>query len=330
MTSATAGTVAMISSAKYEATRAAAVSPCCRRAEIAVMLRLADALQHAHGGTTIEAELADAVSARRLAADIAAAFGYDAELIALPGNGAGGSRYLVRIGDGRVGHNLALQTGLIGAGGRPVSGLPPQVVSGARCDSEAVWRGAFLAAGSLIQMGRCLGLEIICPGFEIALALTGAARRLGIFPKIRDVRGVDRVQIKDGDPLAHMLTRIGAPEAAIACQARRLPLSRRCRSASNMDGANRRRCEEAAELAATRAERALFILGQDVPPDLADAGRLRIEHRRITLEELGQLARPPLSKDTIAGRIRRLVAQADRHAAAAGIPDTYALPDPVG
>lgn len=330
MTSATTSTAAMISSAKYEATRAEAVNPCCRRAEIAVMLRLAGALRHAHGGTTIEAELADAVSARRLTAGIAAAFGYDAELIPQPGIGAGGSRYLVRVSDGRVGRNLALQTGLIGAGGRPVSGLPPQVVSGARCDCEAIWRGAFLTAGSLIQMGRCLGLEIICPGFEVALALTGAARRLGVFPKTRDVRGADRVQIRDSDALAVMLTRIGAPKAAIACQARRLPLPRRYRSASNMDDANQRRCEEAAELAATRAERALLILGQDAPADLAAAGRLRIQHRRITLEELGQLARPPLSKDTIAGRIRRLVAQADRHAAAAGIPDTQALPDPVG
>ena len=43
-----------------------------------------------------------------------------------------------------------------------------------------------------------------------------------------------------------------------------------------------------------------------------------------SLEELGQLADPPLTKDAIAGRIRRLLAMADRRAADQGIPTTEA------
>jgi DNA-binding protein WhiA len=328
MTTKMSSTAVMTSTAKYEATRAEAVRPCCRRAEISAMLRLAGALQRVPGGITIEAELADAVSARRLKANIAGAFDYQAGLLMLPRDGTGSSRYLVRVSDSRAGRNLAHQTGLIGADGRPVSGLPRQVVCGAACDCEAVWRGAFLAGGSLIQAGRCMALEISCPGFEAALALTGAARRLRILAKTRDVRGVDRVVIRDSEALAGMLTRIGAPQAAIASRARRLPSARyqaMSDRSSNMDGANRRRCEEAAELAATRAERALVILGQDAPAVLATAGELRIEHRRLTLKELGQLADPPLSKDSIAGRIRRLLAKADRCAEAAGIPGTQAF-----
>jgi DNA-binding transcriptional regulator WhiA len=54
------------------------------------------------------------------------------------------------------------------------------------------------------------------------------------------------------------------------------------------------------------------------------AGRLRMAHRQASLEELGQLADPPLTKDAIAGRIRRLLAMADRRAADQGIPSTEA------
>ena len=54
------------------------------------------------------------------------------------------------------------------------------------------------------------------------------------------------------------------------------------------------------------------------------AGRLRIEHRQASLEELGQLASPPLTKDAIAGRIRRLLAMADKRARDLGVPDTEA------
>src|SRR4029453_10576733 len=99
------------------------------------------------------------------------------------------SRSLVRVG--RDGEALARQTGLIDGRGRPVRGLPPQVGSGADCDGEAAWRGAFLAHGSLTEPGRSSALEVTCPGPEAALALVGAARRLGIQAKAREVRGVD-------------------------------------------------------------------------------------------------------------------------------------------
>ena len=48
--------------------------------------------------------------------------------------------------------------------------------------------------------------------------------------------------------------------------------------------------------AGARVERALEILGSDAPEHLTVAGRLRIEHRQASLEELGQLANPPLTK----------------------------------
>ena len=40
------------------------------------------------------------------------------------------------------------------------------------------------------------------------------------------------------------------------------------------------------------------------------------------IEELGQLHEPVLTKDAIAGRIRRLLAMADKRAEDLGIPDT--------
>jgi DNA-binding transcriptional regulator WhiA len=55
------------------------------------------------------------------------------------------------------------------------------------------------------------------------------------------------------------------------------------------------------------------------------AGQLRMAHRQASLEELGQLADPPLTKDAVAGRIRRLLAMADRRAADQGLPSTEAF-----
>jgi hypothetical protein len=47
-----------------------------------------------------------------------------------------------------------------------------------------------------------------------------------------------------------------------------------------------------------------------------------MEHKQASLEELGALADPPLTKDAVAGRIRRLLAMADKRASDLGIPGT--------
>lgn len=93
---------------------------------------------------------------------------------------------------------------------------------------------------------------------------------------------------------------------------------------ANFDDANLRRSARAAVAAGARVERALEILGDEVPEHLQAAGRLRLQHRQASLEELGQLADPPMTKDAVAGRIRRLLAMADRRAAELGVPGTDA------
>ena len=84
------------------------------------------------------------------------------------------------------------------------------------------------------------------------------------------------------------------------------------------------RSARAAVAAGARVERALDILGDDIPEHLKVAGLLRLENKQASLEELGQLHQPPLTKDAVAGRIRRLLATADKRAVELGIPGTDA------
>ena len=264
-------------------------------------------------------------AARRLRKEIAEVFGHPSEISVLaPGGLRRGNRYVVRvIKDGEA---LARQTGLLDGRGRPVRGLPPQVVSGSTCDAEAAWRGAFLAHGSLTEPGRSSSLEVTCPGPEAALALVGAARRLGIPAKAREVRGVDRVVVRDGDAISALLTRLGAHDCVLAWEERRMRREVRATAnrLANFDDANLRRSARAAVAAGSRVKRALEILGDDIPEHLASAGALRLEHSQASLEELGQLADPPLTKDAVAGRIRRLLAMADKRASDLGLPSTEA------
>ena len=93
---------------------------------------------------------------------------------------------------------------------------------------------------------------------------------------------------------------------------------------ANFDDANLRRSARAAVAASARVQRALEILEGQAPDHLLAAGALRLQHRQASLEELGRLSDPPMTKDAVAGRIRRLLALADRRAAELGVEPTDA------
>jgi cell division protein WhiA len=296
-----------------------------RKAEVSAMLRFAGGLHIVSGRIVIEAELDTGGAARRLRQAIAQVYGHTSDVVVVSGGGLRrGTRYVVRVV--KDGESLARQTGLLDNRGRPVRGLSSQVVSAGIGEAEAAWRGAFLAHGSLTEPGRSAALEVTCPGPEAALALVGAARRLGVPAKAREVRGVDRVVIRDGDAIGAMLTRLGAHDAVLVWEERRMRREVRgtANRLANFDDANLRRSARAAVAAGARVDRAFEILGGEVPDHLRQAGRLRLEHKDASLEELGQLADPPLTKDAVAGRIRRLLATADKRAEELGIPDTEA------
>ncbi|GHD11971.1 DNA-binding protein WhiA [Zhihengliuella salsuginis] len=315
--------MALTASVKDELARLDIKKSSERKAEVSSTLRFAGGLHIISGRIVIEAELDLAASARRLRQNIAEVYGHQAEIIVVSGGGLRrGNRYVVRVV--REGEALARQTGLLDGRGRPVRGLPSVIVNGSAADAEAVWRGAFLAHGSLTEPGRSSALEITCPGPEAALALVGAARRLGIVAKAREVRGVDRVVIRDGDAIAALLTRTGAHETLLTWEERRMRKEVRATAnrLANFDDANLRRSAQAAVAAGARVERALEILDDDVPEHLRYAGSLRVAHKQASLDELGRLADPPMTKDAIAGRIRRLLAMADKRAVELGIPGT--------
>ncbi len=321
--------MAMTAAVKDELSRVPVTRMSARKAELATMLRFAGALHLVGGRIVIEAELDTGSVARRLRKEIAEIFGHGSEVqIVAAGGLRKGSRYLVRVA--KDGERLARQAGLVDLRGRPVKGLPHLVVAGGVADAEAAWRGAFLAHGSLTEPGRACSLEIGCPSAEAALALVGVGRRLGISSKAREVRNSDRVIVRDGDAIGALLTRIGAHESVLAWEERRMRREVRATAnrLANFDDANLRRSARAAVAAGARVERALEILADDAPDHLLQAGRLRLEHKQASLEELGALSEPVMTKDAVAGRIRRLLAMADKRASDLGIPDTESAVTP--
>lgn len=296
-----------------------------RAAELATILRFAGGLHMISGRIAVEAELDTAILGRRVRKDLAELYGVRSEISVVSATAQRrANHFLVRVLEG--GETLARQTGLLDARRRPIRGLPNKLTTGSPEELAAVWRGAFLAHGTLTDPGRSAALEITCPGNEAAMALVGAAGRLRIQAKAREVRGVHRVVIRDGEAIGAMLVTMGAVNSVVSWDEMRQ--RREVRATANrlvnFDDANLRRSAQAAVAACSRVERALEILEGEVPEHLRYAGELRLRFRDSSLDELGHHAEPPMTKDAVAGRIRRLLAMADKRASDLGIPGTDA------
>jgi DNA-binding protein WhiA len=317
--------VALTADVKTELSGLAIAKTALRAAELAAILRFAGGLHTISGRVAVEVELDTPTIARRVRKDLAELYGMrsDAAMMS-PAGARKTATYVVRVLEG--GETLARQTGLMDARRRPVRGLPNRLTTGSLEELAAVWRGAFLAHGSLTDPGRSAALEITCPGNESAMALVGAAGRLGISAKAREVRGVYRVVIRDGEKISDMLRLMGARTTVGDWE--QLRARREVRANANrlvnFDDANLRRSAEAAVAACARVQRALEILGDDLPEHLRYAGELRLSFRDSSLDELGHHADPPMTKDAVAGRIRRLLAMADKRAGDLGIAGTDA------
>ncbi len=315
--------MALTAEVKDELTQVDVGKTSVRAAELATILRFSGGLHLISGRIAVESELDTPQLARRVRRDLSELYGVRSEMTVLSASGVRrNNHYLVRVVDG--GETLARQTGLLDARRRPIRGLPNRLTTGSPDEIEAVWRGAFLAHGSLTDPGRSAALEVTCPGNETAMALVGAAGRLQVQAKAREVRGVHRVVIRDGEAISEMLGHMGARRSVRNWEELRQRREVRANTNRlvNFDDANLRRSAQAAVAACARVERALEILGPTIPEHLRYAGQLRLDHRDASLDELGHFADPPMTKDAVAGRIRRLLALADKRATEEGLPNT--------
>jgi DNA-binding protein WhiA len=300
-----------------------------RVAELSTILRFAGGLHVIGGNIAVEVELDHLETAKRVRRDIRDIFGMATDAAVMqPSGSRTHPLYVVRVRQG--GETLARQTGLLDSKKRPVRGLPNRLTTSPIGDLTAIWRGAFLASGTISDPGRSAAIEIVAPSGEAAMAMVGIGARIGVASKAREVRMAHRVMVRDGEAISELLTAMGAPGAVAEWE--KLRARREVRATANrlvnFDDANLRRSAQAAVAACARVERALELLGEDIPEHLLYAGNLRLNFRDASLDELGHHADPPLTKDAVAGRIRRLLAMADKKAEDLGVLTTLqSVPD---
>lgn len=207
--------------------------------------------------------------------------------------------------DPAAGHDpLTARLGLVDGRGRALPAPPAWLTGGSLPGAVATWRGALLARGHLDPAG----IVVDCPASGPALTLTELGLRLGVRAR-RDGEG-PRVLVTDTAEITLLLTTCGGRATAAAAGVDEPP------GDPTTGSANDARATVAASRAAAAVVEAFTALegaGVAVPDPLAEAGRLRLAHPDLGLAEIAARADPPLSKDALAGRLRRLLTLAERH-----------------
>ena len=159
---------------------------------------------------------------------------------------------------------------------------------------------------TILYTQRELGMRY--PGIDFSTASTLA--------KIATDPGLSKEfdQSLTADAIERMLKLMGATRSAREWTGKRSDGEARGKAnrLANFDDANMRRSAKAAAEASEKVQHAFEVLGDNIPDNLRQAGQLRIDHVDKSLEELGKIAEPQITKDAIAGRIRRLLQLAEK------------------
>jgi DNA-binding protein WhiA len=284
---------------------------CDRRAELAGLLRGAGTFQVLGSGRfALEATTEHPGVARRIYEAMLNAVGARGEVRLIePGRGHPRQRYAVRAEAQSL--QRLVEAGVLNENGAPGGRVPHRIVA-KRCCVGAYLRGAFLARGSVSDPRRPAHLEIRADNEDAATDLAELLSRTGAVARARNHRGWS-AYVKNAQGIGAALAAMGAHESYLRWEAGSVWKSVHVAAGrlANADAANARRLAKAAvnHLAAIdEVDQARGL--RSLPPALREVAELRRTHQEASLEELGRMCSPPISKAAVADRLRRIAREA--------------------
>lgn len=290
---------------------------CCARAELAALIVTNGNLAlSGRGGISLNIITDHAYIARRLYKLLKQEFALTPVVLARKKTSLRKNlSYLVRISDPQQAKEVVSKLGIIDPENRMSSGDISKL-TGSQCCQRAYLRGCFLAGGS-VSNPETNGYHL-----EIATELPSHAENIRLLLASLGIKGgiVSRkrqqvVYVKDSEQIALLLSTIGSNQGRLKFENARIlkDLRNQVNRLVNCETANVTKTVDAAQrqVAAIRHLAAARGL-ESLSPGLRQVARLRLEHPAATLDELGQLADPPLSKSAVNYRLRRLQQLADQ------------------
>lgn len=309
---------------KNELARLEMKKTCCQAAELAAFIRLGGNVQISGKRLALNVVTSNAAVARRIFVIFKTLFASDTELlirkkIKLRKNNV----YLVRVSDTAKVKEVLSKLGLVEEG--VVVQRISDTVLDKKCCRRSYLRGAFLAAGSITNPESSYHLEIYTDYQEQAYQLAELIETFKLKPKVTTRKNRFLVYLKDSDQIVEFLNIIGAHNALLNFENIRIikGIRNSINRLVNFETAN---VTKTVEAAVRQTEFIRFIdhhLSLDsLPENLRELAELRLGHPEASLQELGEMLNPPVSKSAVNHRMRKLEKMAQQLKKGQGKEDT--------
>lgn len=186
------------------------------------------------------------------------------------------------------------------------------------CCGASFLRGVFLACGTVTAPESEYRLEFSVPYMNLANDLSAVIRDaavLDLTPCVARRKGSFVVYVKGGSRVADLLTYLGAPEAAMnLIQVRMLKdLRNKLNRKTNFEAANIEKTASAAAQEMLAIEK-ICSRGKlpELPEELRELAEFRRKNPDMSLRDLGERLKPPLSRSGVHHRLQRIIDFADR------------------
>lgn len=176
--------------------------------------------------------------------------------------------------------------------------------------AAAYLRGAFLACGAVTDPEADYHLELSIPLYKLSIDVLTLMEEADVAIKHIVRKGCHVLYLKDSEQIADLLALIGAQSGSLTLH--QTIIMKDIRNAVN----RRTNCESAnldkTVAAAADQLKALRHIEENgglsqLPSELEELARLRLEHPEYSLRELSEALDPPLSRSGINHRLRRIV-----------------------
>ena len=293
---------------KDELSRVEPKRQCCRKAELAALVRIEGTLYFS-GPNRYRLEVATETApvARAVIKLLHGIYGLKTELTVRRSVLHKTNNYLITVPtQPKLGDALD-ELGILGDEGFSL-GIDPKLVK-KDCCAISYLRGAFLGGGFVADPHGDFHFELTAETEQLAEDLVKLMARFDVEARLAKRRGTYAVYLKGAEPIVNFLALVGAHRALLRTEDVRIIKSMRndVNRLVNAEIANQQKTAEAAVFQVEAINALQAARGLDnLPPALAELAELRLANPEASLRELGELADPPLTKSAVYHRVRRI------------------------
>lgn len=192
--------------------------------------------------------------------------------------------------------------------------LVDSLVIQSSCCKQAFLRGAFLASGSISDPHKFYHLEFVCQTVEKAEQLKGIINGFGMEAKIVPRKHSFVVYLKEGNQIVNLLTHMGAYASILRLENIRIEkdLKNQINRQINCEVANSQKTIFAAAEQIKDIKLIEETIGlEQLPTDLQEIARIRLDNGDISLKSIGEKLSTPLGKSGVNHRLKKIKKIAD-------------------